>query len=150
MTVDVTDPRNLTNSMNFAVTIDEAPVLPAVNSTNSITLANGQVSYTAPLGATSPDGSPLTYTTTKGDSPLFDLQQQYQFTGVGYFTAGAAAYVLHSNQAGPGVAGYYLLRPTDGGLFAYDGSGSYAHSFRQRHAARNARERTSTPTRRSC
>jgi hypothetical protein len=61
---------------------------------------------------------------------LFNLQQQYQFTqvGAGYLNAGAPAFVLHSGQSGAGVAGYYLLA-TNGGLYAYDGSGSYAHTF---------------------
>jgi hypothetical protein len=57
------------------------------------------------------------------------LQQQYQFTGVGYFNAGAPAYVLHSNLPGPAVGGYYLIRPSDGDVFAYDGSGNYTTSF---------------------
>ena len=40
-----------------------------------------------------------------------------------------AAYVLHTNQTSSAVGGYYLLRPSDGGVFAYDGSGNYATSF---------------------
>jgi hypothetical protein len=115
---------------NGQLTVDGPPTLPPINGGNPITLPHGQFPLSMPLGASSPVGNALTYTTSVvGDDPLYDLQQQYQFQGIGAFTVGAAAYVLHSNQPGPGVQGYYLLRPADGALFAYDGSGSYAHSF---------------------
>ena len=64
---------------------------------------------------------------------LFDLQQQYKFTRASATSTTrrgtTTAYVLHSNQSGSGFLGYYLIRPSDGALFAYDGSGSYARSF---------------------
>jgi hypothetical protein len=131
VTVEVTDPQNAVTPTNFAITIDNAPVLPAVNGNNSLLLANGQTSASMPLGATSPDGNPLSYSaTTQGDSLLYDLQQQYHFTGVGYFNVGAAAYVLHSDQPGPGYQGYYLIRPSDGAVFPYDSTGDYSHAFK--------------------
>jgi hypothetical protein len=119
------------------LTVDGGPNLPRVDGTNSITLSFNQFPASIPLNATSAAGNPLTYSTTMvSDNPIFDLQQQYQFQGVGYGSAGAYAYVLHSGQpatdvngAASGVGGYYLLRPADGALFAYDGSGSYAHTF---------------------
>jgi hypothetical protein len=119
-----------THHLAVAPGVSTPPVLPPLNGTDVVTLPFTQFPYSAALNATSTDGNPLTYSAVaKGDSPLYDLRQQYQFSGLGYITAGAAAYVLHSNQLGAGVGGYYLIRPSDGGLFAYDGSGSYAHSF---------------------
>jgi hypothetical protein len=109
------------------VSPDMPPVIQAIN---PITLPYYQFPDVVTVQASSPVGNPLTYSVaTFGDSLLFDLQQQYKFTGVSYATAGATAYLLHSNQTGPGVMGYYLIRPSDGALFAYDGSGSFAHSF---------------------
>ena len=58
----------------------------------------------------------------------FSLEQQYQFKGLGYFTAGGTAYVLTSTANNSFGNPYYLLSPS-GGLYAYDGSGSYAHTF---------------------
>jgi hypothetical protein len=130
VTVTVTDPRNLSTQTTFNVTIGDPPVLPAVNATNTILLPNTVNSLSLPLGAFSPDGNPLTYSaTTESDSLLYDLQQQYHFTGVGYFNVGAAAYVLHSDQPGPGFLGYYLIRPSDGAIFPYDSTGDYSHAF---------------------
>jgi hypothetical protein len=62
------------------------------------------------------------------------LEQQYQFTGVGYLSTTVSgmvtpAFVLHSTVSGTGVNGFYLIRSSDGAIFPYDGSGSYAHSF---------------------
>jgi hypothetical protein len=110
--------------------VDEPPTFLPINSGSPIGEPVTQFPVSVPLGASSLLGIPLNYTfSVVGDSQLFDVQQQYHFTGVGYFAAGASAYVLHSSQSGPGVAGYYLIRPSDGALFAYDGSGSYSHSF---------------------
>jgi hypothetical protein len=112
-----------------AITI-ASDVAPVIQPIAPIILTHKQFPDMLTVMASSPVGNPLTYSvTTVGDSLLFDLQQQYQFQGMGYATAGATAYVLHSNRSGSGVAGYYLLRPSDGALFAYDGSGSYSHSF---------------------
>jgi hypothetical protein len=119
-----------THQLTVSPNPSQPPVLPPVNGTNKVSLPFTQFPFSTPLDGVSPDGSPLSYSASaQGDSALFDLQQQYQFTAVGYNTVGATAYVLHSNQAGPGVGGYYLIRPSDGALFAYDGSGSYSHSF---------------------
>jgi hypothetical protein len=105
--------------------VDAGPRLDPIDSTNSVTLSAGQFPYSTTLDATSTDGSPLTFNVMAiGDSLLFDVESQYQFSGVGYFTAGVPAYVLHSNLSGPGVGGYYLLSPA-GNLYAYDGSGNY-------------------------
>jgi hypothetical protein len=113
-----------------AFIVDAGPSLAPINGTNMITLSRGRLTDSVPLDVMSSSSLPLTYTTSKvGDNPIFDLQQKYQFQAIGYLTYGATAYVLHSNQAGPGIGGYYLIRPSDGALFAYDGSGSYAHTF---------------------
>jgi hypothetical protein len=89
---------------------------------NVTPLANlGANTYADPTLLTNAQ-APVNYTT------LYNLQQQYQFQGLGYFTADATAYVLHSNLPGAGVGGYYLLR-ADGTLVPYDGSGSYAYPF---------------------
>ncbi len=60
---------------------------------------------------------------------LSELMEPYSFGPVGYQFAGATAYVL-SSAAWDNSFGnpYYLLRH-DGALFAYDGPGSYAHTF---------------------
>ncbi len=126
LTTSSDDTRTLTVSANG----NQPPVLPPINGNNTVTLPHNQFPFGVALNATSTDGNPLTYgTVVLGDSLPFDLQTQYRFTPIGVQSAGAAAYVLHSSQPGPGAAGYYLIRPADGALFAYDGSGSYAHTF---------------------
>ncbi len=112
---------------SFAVNvIDNAPVpAPVANQT----LSHTQFPLQLALGAGDADGDPVSFTAqVTGYSPAYALEQQYLFQGFGYVTAGATAYVLKSAQPGPGVNGYYLLRP-DGALFAYDGSASYATTF---------------------
>jgi hypothetical protein len=71
----------------------------------------------------------VTYTAQAvGYSPAYNLQQVYHFTGLGYVSVGGVtAYVMQSGVSG-GASGYYLLK-SDGGVYAYDGSGSYAHTF---------------------
>ncbi len=103
---------------------------PVVQPIGDVTLAHGQFPAKVTVQASSPVGAPLTLSAAAtADSLLYDLQAQYRFTAVGRQTAGATAYVLHSGQPGPGVMGYYLIRPADGALFAYDGSASYATTF---------------------
>jgi hypothetical protein len=82
---------------------------------------------------------------TKGDAVAYAatavsataaLQQQYQFTPVGLYGTKVdgvttQAYVLYSAVPG-GAGGYYLLSST-GGLYAYDGSGSFANTFADEH-----------------
>jgi subtilisin-like proprotein convertase family protein len=127
VSITVTDPQNNPGVFTFPVIVDEPPQLAP---TASLTQLPNAFPYNYTIGATSPLGLTLSYSaTTRGDSLLYDVQSQYLFQGVGYFTFGATAYVLHSNQTGTGVGGYYLLRPSDGALFPYDGSGSYAHTF---------------------
>ncbi len=109
------------------VTPDAPPVIQPIG---DVTLPHGQFPAKVTVQASSPVGNPLTLSATAtADSLLYDLQSQYRFTAVGRQTAGATAYVLHSGQPGPGVMGYYLIRPSDGALFAYDGSASYATTF---------------------
>jgi hypothetical protein len=115
------------------------PVLPPINGNDTITLPYYQFPFgPLALGATTFSSSfPPIYSVTgvTGDSPLFDLQQQYQFTSVGLDSTTVnglttTAFVLHSNfSGGAGFMGYYLIRPSDGALFPYDGSGSFAQSF---------------------
>jgi hypothetical protein len=66
--------------------------------------------------------APVNYT------QLFNLQQQFQFTPVGYMLKGVPAFVLHSSQPGPGFNGQYLLTP-DGNLYAYDGGSDFSTSI---------------------
>jgi hypothetical protein len=115
--------------------VDVVPAFAPINGNNSLSLPHDQFPATVAISASSALGGSLTYTATAaGDNPIFDLQQQYHFTGVGYLTAGATAYVLKSGRnnasASPATAtgSYYLLK-SDGGLYAYDGSGYYAHTF---------------------
>jgi hypothetical protein len=128
-------PDYLPSSATGKLGVDAPPGIPPVNGNNTLSLPVAQFPASVPLSATSALGYPLTYSTTvAGDNPIFDLQQQYHFTGVGYLTAGATAYVLKAggNSASANTAtaagSYYLLK-SDGGLYAYDGSGSYAHTF---------------------
>jgi hypothetical protein len=113
------------------LTVDSTPTLAAINGTNTIVDPHNELNpLVEVLNATSPVGNSLTYTVkVLGDSVFFDLEQQYQFRGLGYNTASATAYVLQSNTNNSFGNPYYLIRPADGALFAYDGSGSYAHSF---------------------
>jgi hypothetical protein len=77
-----------------------------------------------------PNASQVNFLTSVNfDSAAYLLQQQYQFTGVGYMTAGSAAYVLSSPTLNSFDNPYYLIRPSDGSVFPYDGSGSYTHSY---------------------
>jgi hypothetical protein len=110
--------------------IDLAPVVPPINGGNPVTLSHDGFPFSTPVGATSPLGNPLTYSVTVvGDSVLFDLQQQLQFRAMGNATTDATAFVLSANAANKFGNNFYLIRPSDGALFAYDGSGSYAHTF---------------------
>jgi hypothetical protein len=114
---------------SFTVALDIAPTV-SLPQGYSYSQPAGQFPLTIPVTASSPESLPLTRTATASfSSLLYNEDQQYLFTGVGYFTAGAPAYVLHSVVSGPGVAGYYLLRPSDGALFPYDGSGTYDNTL---------------------
>jgi hypothetical protein len=131
--------------------VDAGPIVPPINGTNAVTVPVDQFPEVLSTNASSFAGSTLTYTASAvGDSTLFDLQNKYQFTSVGMAATTVnglttTAFVLHSNftggasvvgdnlirpsDDGTGVGGYYLIRPSDGAVFPYDGSGSYAHSF---------------------
>jgi hypothetical protein len=109
--------------------VDAPPVLSPITQDGTLTLPYTQFPYTVPVTATSVIGNPLTYSASvAGDNPIFDLEQKYRFTGLGYLTAGATAYVLRASANNTFGNPYYLLK-SDGGLYAYDGSGSYAHTF---------------------
>jgi hypothetical protein len=59
---------------------------------------------------------------------LLAAEQQLDLAGLGYAVAGAPAYVLSSPNNNSFGNPYYLLN-FNGKLYAYDGSGSYAHTF---------------------
>src|SRR5262249_54380715 len=83
------------------------------------------------LGATDADSDPVTFSASvTGYNPAFDVQQQYHFTGVGYLMTpdGVTAYVLTAMGSNANGNGYYLLK-SDGGLYAFDGTGNYGHTF---------------------
>ena len=61
-------------------------------------------------------------------SQLYSLQQQYQFTGVGFYNVGALAYVLSSATANSFGNNYYLLSPA-GGIYPYNPGGNYSLSL---------------------
>jgi hypothetical protein len=105
------------------------PVLPEINGNNTITGTPGQFNpFTVALNASSPN--PLTYSVTlTGDSSLYDLEQQYGFQGVAYYSnMGTMAYLLKANANNAFGNPFYLIRPSDGALFAYRG-GTYADTF---------------------
>jgi hypothetical protein len=111
------------------VGVDAPPVLSPITQDGTLSLPFNQFPYTVPVTATSVLGYPLSYSASvTGDNPIFDLEQKYQFQGLGYMTAGATAYVLKASANNAAGNPYYLLK-SDGGLYAYDGSGSYAHTF---------------------
>jgi hypothetical protein len=114
----------LSGQTSFPVVVDSAPSLILPNGT-SFSQPHTQFPITFPVVGGSSVNAPVTVTGVSDYSLLFSLQQQYGFTGIGYGSAGPTAYVLQSNVPGPGVSGYYLIRPTDGALFPYDGSGNY-------------------------
>src|SRR5262249_9670525 len=59
-----------------------------------------------------------------------DLQRQYHFQGVGTFTTpdGVTAYVLQIAGSNGNGNPFFLLK-SDGGLYAFDGTGNYGHTF---------------------
>src|SRR5262249_50707960 len=76
--------------------VDGPPVLPEINGNNTVAGTPGQLSpFTVALNASSPVGNSLTYSVAlAGDSPLYDLEQQYGFQGVGYYSnLGQMAYL---------------------------------------------------------
>ena len=125
---------SLTTTETFQETAtDTAPVPNTIpNQTASQSASQSGSPLTVNLSSTDAQNDPVTYTAAAvGYSPAYNLQQQYQFTGVGYFSTtvngvSTTAYVLHSNVLG-GVGGYYLN--SAGAVYAYDGSGSYASTF---------------------
>jgi hypothetical protein len=131
VTLTVMDPQTLTTSVTFNVIVDVAPTFPE---TNPYIISLPHTQFPPPpvtLSGNSSVGLPLTYSagSANTDSLLYDLQQQYQFVGQSYATYGATAYVLKSPISNSFHNQFYLIRPSDGAVFAYDGSGSYAHSF---------------------
>jgi hypothetical protein len=115
---------------NGTLTVDGAPFIQPIGINNTLTFAHNPPSYTVAISASSPVGNPLTYSAVVvGDNPLYDLQQKYQFKGLGTLTLGATGYMLSSGTVNGFGNQYYVLRPSDGALFAYDGSGSFASSF---------------------
>jgi hypothetical protein len=99
--------------------------VPAAVSNQTASLSHNPLAVA--LNAADAQGDAVSYTAT-AESAAYALQQQYQFTGVGLFTAGGVtAYLLLSAVPG-GSQGYYLLSST-GGVYAYDGSGSFANTI---------------------
>ncbi len=116
----------VSTSETFQVTSTDTP--PTLAAISNVTAAPGNPIQVT-LNATAPSGQPITFSgRVTGFNLPFSLMQQFQFQGIGYQTAGVTAYVLHTNQPAAGVNGYYLIR-SDGALFAYDGSASYATTF---------------------
>jgi hypothetical protein len=127
VTVTATDGITSTPETFLVTSTDTAPVLNAV--------APQQVSLSVPLtltlGAKDAENDPVTYSATAaGYSLPYNLQQQYHFQGLGYFTTpdGVTAYVL--SIAGTNANGnqFYLLNSA-GGLYAYDGGSTFGSTF---------------------
>ncbi len=126
MTLQATD-GILTSTQRFQVTSTDTP--PALTPVAPQTASASGSPLQVTLSATVADSAPVTFSAAvAGYSPAYNLQQVYHFTGVGFVNnGGVSAYVLHSSVLG-GADGYYLLK-SDGGVYAYDGSGSYSHTF---------------------
>jgi hypothetical protein len=115
---------------NGTLTVDGAPFIQPIGINNTLTFAHNPPSYTVAISASSPVGNPLTYSATVvGDNPLYDLQQKYQFKAVGTVTLGATGLMLSSGTVNGFGNKFYVLRPSDGALFPYDGSGSFVSTF---------------------
>jgi hypothetical protein len=128
---DYTTSSDTTHRLSVSSLITNTLVLPPINGDDTVTLLSNQFPFTTPLNATAPAGTTLSYPAPVaiGDNPLYDVQQQYKFQGMGYANFGAAAYVLKASANNSYGNPYYLIQPSNGALYTYDGSGSYAHTF---------------------
>jgi hypothetical protein len=122
---------NYNTSQSFATfTVDGPPFIQVIGNNNTLVVAHNPPTYTLPVIASSPVGNPLTLSSTvAADNPLFALQQSFHFKSLGTITAGATALVLQASSNNGYGNPFYLLRPSDGALFTYDGSGSFAHTY---------------------
>jgi sugar lactone lactonase YvrE len=127
ITLTVTEPDSLFGTASIAAIVDGPVTLPPVA---AVSKTHDQFPFTEPLNASSASGNTLTYSTSLvGDSPLFDLESQFGFKGITYFTNNATtAFLLQASSNNANGNPFYLLRPSDGGLFAYAG-GTYADTF---------------------
>jgi hypothetical protein len=110
--------------------VDLPPSLAVITPTNTVSEAHDQFPFTTKLSASSPINAPLSFSAMAiGDSQLFDLESQYRFSGQQYYTNnGTTAFILQAATNNSNGNPFYLLRPSDGGLFAYAG-GTYAATF---------------------
>jgi hypothetical protein len=123
VTVTATD-GSLTTTESYRVTATDEPALTAI-APQTISLANPTVQLA--LTSSQPAGNPLTYTAkVTGYSLAYNLQQQYQFQGLGYFTTsdGVTVYVLQAANNNANGNPLYLLSSA-GGLYAYDGGSEF-------------------------
>ncbi len=126
VTVSATDGVGTATQQFLANIVDNPPVLSPIANQS---VAFNQFPLQIGLSATDADNDPITFSAqVLGSSAAFNLEQQFLFQPIGYQTAGQTAFVLHSNQPGPGVGGFYLIR-ADGAFFAYDGSPTYWLTF---------------------
>jgi hypothetical protein len=119
----------LTATQTFIVTSTDTAPQPGSISPLTASQSGSPVQVT--LSSTDANNDPATYTASvAGYNAAYNLQQQYDFKGLGYITTpdGVTAYVL--SIAGENANGnpYYLIAAS-GAVFAYDGSGSFGHSF---------------------
>jgi hypothetical protein len=120
---------NLTSTQTFQVISSDTAPVPNSIAPQSISLS--KPTQTLTLGATDAENDTLSYSAVGvAYSATYALQQQYHFQGVGKATTGdgVSAYVLQVT--GTNVFGnqYYLIS-SSGAVYAYDGSGSFGHSF---------------------
>jgi hypothetical protein len=122
VTVSATDGA-LTTTQTFEVTSTDTAPQPNKIAPQTASQSGSPLQIT--LGASDAENDTVTYTAAvAGYNAAYNLQQVYQFTGVGLSTNnGVTAYVLSSSVLG-GVNGYYLLTNT-GAIYAYDGSGNF-------------------------
>jgi hypothetical protein len=112
---------------SVTVTADSAPVIQPIA---NVTLPHDQFPDTVTVNAMSPVGNTLTLSASAvGDSLLYDLESRYHFMGITVYTnSGTTAYVVKAASNNVNGNPFYLIRPSDGGLFAYAG-GTYAATF---------------------
>jgi hypothetical protein len=127
VTVTVSDGL-LSTSHTITVTVTDAA--PAVAPIADVSVPHRGFPTSVPVGASDADGDPITWSASAAAySPLFALEQQYRFQGGGQATVrGVTAYVLMTADNNAFGNPYYLLRQSDGALFPYDGSGTFANT----------------------
>jgi hypothetical protein len=116
-------------TQTFLVTSTDAPPVPNTIPAQTASRSGSPLQIT--LGASDANGDAVTFTASAtGYSAAYSLQQSFHFKGMGYATTmdGVTAYVMTVTGNNQNGNQFYLISQS-GAVYAYDGSGSYAHTF---------------------